>query len=399
VIRIHDHLAGDEVRFHCAESPRDLREVQDFVMMNPVLALDTEGTGLNCYRPDWRMRTFQLGDATDAYVIPAQFKKFIWWVMKSDTRWIGHNGPYDIRCTDRHLGRRTRVVCAETHIPSHHRDSRGQREGGIGHGLKELSVGLVDRNADKWEKALKAAFKKIIIPIEGQVYKSGPRKGTQKFRKAKMSEGWGLIDLFHPAYIAYAGADPLLTFRLRDKLKPVVDEFRDLYKFDHELALACDTLQRRGIRLDINYTKRLSAAYLRKANKLQQRVAESGCDNINSTAQIADALLSMGVKLTETTDTGKWKVDADLLRKLLEDPYANAKVKDFIHCLLVAKQVLKRRTTYAEGMLRERDENGRVHPSINSLAARTARMSAGIFQQLPTKDRESEELWESEDEL
>jgi hypothetical protein len=49
-------------------------------------------------------------------------------------------------------------------------------------------------NAGKWEQALKAEFKKITIPIPGEVYKSGPRKGQRKVRKAKLSEGWGLID-------------------------------------------------------------------------------------------------------------------------------------------------------------------------------------------------------------
>jgi DNA polymerase-1 len=70
----------------------------------------------------------------------------------------------------------------------------------------------------------------------------------------------------------------------------------------------------------------------------------------------------------------------------------NPAVSDFIHTVLGAKQVLKRRENYTEAFLREMDSFGRVHPSINTLAARTTRMSVSNppLQQLPTKDREEE---------
>ncbi|HEY6020269.1 MAG TPA: hypothetical protein VIY48_10305, partial [Candidatus Paceibacterota bacterium] len=143
--------------------------------------------------------------------------------MEQDVNWIGHNGPHDIRCIDEHLGYETGVVCkGETYIPSHHADSRNRKEGGIGHELKELAVSVVDRDAGRWEVELKKVFKTIEIPIPGEVYKSGPRKGTPKSRKAKLAEGWGLIDPSHPAYIAYAAADPILTYRVWRHYQPTV---------------------------------------------------------------------------------------------------------------------------------------------------------------------------------
>jgi DNA polymerase-1 len=118
---------------------------------------------------------------------------------------------------------------------------------------------------------------------------------------------------------------------------------------------------------------------------------EYGCANINSTAQLAEVLAGLGAKLTERTDKGKLKVDDQVMRGLLAT--GNAEVQQFIRAVLLAKQMNKRREAYTDAMLREMDSAGRVHPSINALAARTTRMSVSgpPLQQLPTKDRGDDE--------
>lgn len=403
MIRISDRLAGQKVRFHCVESSRDLFEVRDFIRDHKLLGMDTESTNINCYRPDWQLRTVQWGHKYDAYVVPARHRRFIEWAFRQPVKLIGHNGPHDIRCIDKYLGYETKIVCHETYIPSHHVDSRGKDEGGTGHGLKELSIALIDRRAGKWDEARKAAFKEILIPMPGEFYKSngpGHRKGDPKFRKAKLEEGWALIDPMHPAMIAYAAADPLLTYWLWLLEQRFVRQFRSLYEFDRRVAQATDRLQRRGILADVDYTRRLSRAYSRKANQMMARCRdEYKCMNIQSTDQVADALLRLDAELTELTPTGKYKVDAGILRDLMDDPYSNTKIKDFIHCVLIAKQLTKRRANYSDAILREMDEYGRVHTSLNALAARTSRMSASNppLQQLPTKDREEELEWQMEE--
>lgn len=401
MIRIADRLAGKRIRFHAVENTRDLYEVRDFIREHKWLAMDTESTGINCYRPDWTLRTVQWGHKYDAYVVPAQFEKFISWAFAQPVKLIGHNGPHDIRCIDQFLGYETGVICeGETFIPAHHVDSRGKQDGGTGHSLKELTVARIDRDADKWDIARKEAFKKLTIPMPGQFYKSGPKKGLPKTRKAKLAEGWALISWKHPAMIAYAGADPLLTYWLWQQEQHLVKQFKKLYAFDLRVQLATDRLQRRGILTDIPYTKRLSRAYTRKSDSMMDRAwNEFGCANIQSTDQVAEVLISLGAELRELTPTGKWKMNAEILRDLMDDPYSNSKIRDFIHCVLIAKQLIKRRESYTEAMLREMDVNGRVHTSLKPLAARTSRMSASgpPVQQLPTKDHEDELMWESEE--
>lgn len=285
------------------------------------------------------------------------------------------------------------ICCeGETYIPSHHRDSRNRQEGGTGHGLKELAVSLVDRTADRWETELKRVFKTIRLPIEGEVYKSGPRKGTQKMRTITLSEGWSLIDPTHPAYVAYAAADPILTFRVWQKLRPVVKLNRERYNFDKRVQDACSRLTVRGMPLDIPYTQRLSRSYLREAERLMERASTVyGCANVQSGQQVADTLEWLGVQLTEVTKTGQYVTDGNVLRGLLKTT-EDEHVKDFILCVLGAKQLMKRKASYTDQMLTEVDANGRVHPSINTLGARTTRMSVSAppLQQLPTKDTENE---------
>ena len=405
MLRITDTLGNRRVRFHCVQSRSDLAEVRSFIEGNKILGIDTESTRINCYHPAWRMRTTQFGDFTDSYVVPARWRGFIGWAMAQEMYWLGHNGPHDIRCIDTYLGYDTGVVCeGETSIPGRHADSRNQGEGGIGHGLKEQSVAMVSRDAGKWEKALKEAFKEIKVPIPGEVYKSsnsktGIVKGQPKMRKIRQAEGWELIDLFHPAYVAYAAADPLLTRWLWRLRKPWVLRNPVLYRFDHEIALAVDKLQRRAIKLDVPYTKELSAGYTERAEEAMEYAASFGCENINSSDQIAQVLLSLKVKLHVKTDKGAWSTKASILRKIEKNPRTSKDAKDFINSVLVAKQVLKRREAYAEGMLREMDAEGRVHPSINPLAARTSRMSVTgpALQQLPTRDQEDDLLWMGDD--
>jgi DNA polymerase I len=392
MITISERLASERITFKCLESKEDIAEYKQFVFNHRWLALDTESTGLDCYVPSWRLRMFQCGDSHTSYVVPQRFRRTIAWTMSQPINWIGHNGPHDIRCIDVHLGYETGVQCiGETHITSHHDDSRNRAEGGVGHELKELAIAYVDRDAGRWEVELKRIFKTIEIPIEGEVYKSGPRKGSPKIRKAKIAEGWGLIDPNHPAYIAYAAADPILTYRVWKYFRPVFRTNKGLYRFDWRVALACDALQRRGMPLDVEYTKRLSRAYTRKAEQMMAVAHAYGCENIHSGQQLAKTLLDMGVRLTDRTPTGQYTMDNIVLRRLL----ASAETQDvatFINAVLVAKQCLKRRESYTDACLAELDSEGRVHASINSLAARTARMSVSrpALQQLPTKDREEE---------
>lgn len=394
MIVIKDSIANSVISFRYVETQADADEAYAFAKryLGKWLALDTESTGLNCYHPDWLLRLFQFGNAKTCYLIPAKRRKLIAAIARLQIKWIGHNGAHDIRCIDAHLGFDTGVVCrGETFLPAHYDDPRGVEQGGIGHGLKEQAIRHIDPMAGKWEVALKQSFREIRILKPGEVYKSGPRRGEPKTRAATLAEGWKLHPVKHPAYIAYAGADPILTFRLWRHYRGVRQRFSDLYKeIDHPIAQAVDKLQRRAILLDVDYTTRYREALTKAASKAAYKAQRLGCKNIYSGQQIASALLALGAPLYERTAKGAWKTDDGALSAVLEDPVTPREATELIHAILLAKRLTKRRDAYADGMLREADVNGRVHASIKALGAVTTRMSVSNppLQQLPTRENE-----------
>lgn len=387
MLTIDDTIAGERIRFYYVENELDCERALNFAKRHrgTELAFDTEATGIDCYVPGWKLRTFQMGNARESVVIPAKRRKLIAAIMALDIKWIGHNGPHDVRSVDKHLGFETGVhVAHETYIYAHHNDPRNRKDGGTGNGLKELSVAHIDPDADKWERALKAAFKAIQVPIEGEVYKSGPRKGQQKMRRINLSEGWGLIPRKHPAYIAYAAGDPILTYRLWEHTENWPHD-PELYARDIAIQDACDVLHRRALPVDTEYNRRYSAALDRAIKRGLQKLDDRyGITSVYGTAAIAVRLISLGAELTERTKKGAYKVDSKVLKGLAQDD--DPKVRELATLVLRTKQRIKRKDVYADGIYNSLDASGRVHPSINSLAARTGRMSAGIFQQLPTKD-------------
>lgn len=100
---------------------------------------------------------------------------------------------------------------------------------------------------------------------------------------------------------------------------------------------------------------------------------------------MGEALLALGAELPEKTSTGAPKVDKAVLAALAE---GDGPVAQLAVALQKAKQAGKFKTTFVEAPLATRDERDRVHPTINSLQARTARMSMSgpNLQQLPSGD-------------
>jgi DNA polymerase-1 len=152
-------------------------------------------------------------------------------------------------------------------------------------------------------------------------------------------------------------------------------------------------MMRTGLVLDEEYTRGLRGQLRDEAEHFEHVAATYGVANVNSTAQVAEALAAMGETLTERTASGNVKVDKAVLLSLADmsmqwertglrapNPLAEAVVR--------AKRAGKWRSAYADTFLETVDANGRVHPMINTMQARTGRMSiSGLaLQTLPSSD-------------
>ncbi|CAA07135.2 unnamed protein product [Lomovskayavirus C31] len=383
MIEYHHDVRGDVITVFIPETERDLREFMHWARNKPELALDTETTGLAMYSSGYKLRTVQFGTAHEAWVIHyelgGRFAEAADYVLKHCPRFLIHNAPFDWLVLDAHtpvsmesLAPRT----VDTKIKATLIDPRQPQDGGIGTGLKPLSAFYVDPSAPDTQGDLTAVFRSLGLTKE---------------------TGWAGIDLRHPTYNLYAGLDVIYTARLnpcldaehaRLSIRPT------LLEYEHEIAYMCAYMQRAGLALDLEYVDTLRRMLREEEEKHLYAAAMWGVDSVNSGAQVAEALLAMGETLTQRTDGGALKVDKAVLLPLADldrdwERIGAREPNPLAEAVLRAKRAGKWVTTYADRFANNHDPHGRIHPNINTLQARTGRMSInGDFaaQTLPSSD-------------
>jgi len=367
-------LGGTEVRISLVERAEDLGGLALWLARAPgTLGLDCETTGLDVYAPGHRLRTVQLGDDREGWVVPFEFCGMVREVLRGPRHFVVHNQSYDCQVLDRHLGVRAESLAGRVHdtkIYAHLLDPRARSEGGLGHSLKELSTVYVCESAKHADTELKAAFRKEGLD-------------------------WASVPLDHPVYALYAGLDPILAYRLWRKLMPLVVEAQlvTLLHFEHRVQECLILSMRKGMRVDVEYATGLGGRLEAESVAARADAAGLGVSNVESTAQVARVLADMGEVLTETTETGLVKVDKSVLSALADvdlqgNRLGGREPNPLAAAALSAKRASKWKVAYVDGVLERLDSDDRVHPSINSLQARTARMSISSppLQQLPSSD-------------
>ncbi|MFD0374702.1 DNA polymerase [Streptomyces sp. NPDC127112] len=394
-------LGGIPWRGYVVETRDEIPAFVEWVHGNrSAVAYDTETTGLDVYG-DFRVRVAQFGTETEAWAIPIDADpEFYGHIVRCALEHIEsltmHNAPYDWLATDQSIGFKLENMwrkTVDTRVLSHLIDSRGKQEGGTGHGLKELSNAYLDPNASVGEMELKAAFKEI---------------------KATKATGFARIDLWHRDYLLYALLDVILTSRLRRVLTPKVPgTARPLVPMEHELAFIGAHMQRKGFLMDRPYTEKLSAQYVYDYNEACDAAEALGVENINSNRQVLKVLYREGAitlprdftttldaegreewgitgrQITSgkalalgTTKSGQPQLDKRALEELVKrgNPLAKA--------VQAGKRALKWDKAYASSFLEMADSNDRIHANVNTLLARTARMSVTnpALQTLPSSE-------------
>lgn len=368
-------VAGENVKIHRIETEDDLPQYRDFVRKNlKVLACDSETTGLKIHSQGFRGRLVQFGTPYESYIMPVEhggvFVDDTIKTLRGADKLIFQNGMYDLQVFDKLWKVRLEELwpkVMDTRLYAMLIDPRASEKGGIGTSLEDLARFYIDKDvADKVKGSMGELAKKY------------------KTTKAKI---WEKVDLDDPWYNLYAGMDTILAARLASKLPSLVPQSaRPLISFEHQVAEVCSYYERTGFLLDEAYSLELAATLHETEDRNRELAYEFGCENVGSTEQVAEVLMSLGVKLKERTPTGKLKVDKKVIEGILKT--GDEKQQTFIQAVSDAKKARKWRTTWVEGFLDNMDEYGRCHASINTLQARTGRMSiTGIpAQTLPSGD-------------
>ena len=377
MIEYQHGVAGDTVAINVVETEEDLDGFRNFIRGNlDILGCDSETTGLDIYNSGFRCRLVQFGNGRESWVVPVElggrFASDVCMALLGVNTLVFQNASYDLQVFDQSLRipmERLWPKVVDTRIYAHLIDPREVKEGGTGQSLEDLTRFYIDAEVASGVKTL---MKDLATSTQG----------------ASVNTIWKKVDLFNPHYLLYSGMDPILAYRLYQKLEPLVPrESKRLPAYEHKLAEICSYMERTGFLLDVEYTENLYLELSVRESGNKEIADNYGCENVNSTEQVADTLEKMGVKIVGRTPSGKRKVDDALLSEVVEFG-VNLNQKKFAQAVIEAKKAGKWKRTWVDTFLKTRDSGDRCHASINPLRARTARMSiTGIpAQTLPAGD-------------
>jgi DNA polymerase-1 len=136
-------VAGERTMTHVPETSRDLDAFRAWVerktQSGETVGADTETTGLDIFSPTYGLRTVQLGDAHDAWVLQVEgrpeMQEAARRALLTVKRLVFHNATFDLLVLDRHLRAPFTALAPKTtdsKIIAHLFDPRPKHEGGYG---------------------------------------------------------------------------------------------------------------------------------------------------------------------------------------------------------------------------------------------------------------------------
>jgi DNA polymerase-1 len=140
-----------------------------------------------------------------------------------------------------------------------------------------------------------------------------------------------------------------------------------------------------GARLDLHYSKKKYEELLSYTDQVSKWAKTNYGLGIGSNQQLVALFEKLGAEITEKTEKGQKSASKDQLKMLVRD--GSPEVKQLAETTLSYRQSLKVANTYFANFLND-NTDGFVHPSINTMGARTGRMSIQnpALQTLPKGD-------------
>jgi DNA polymerase-1 len=307
------------------------------------LSVDTETTGLNVWHD--RIRSVQFGDRQNGFFIPYEESDAakhlaawaLWYCAKKGRPLAAHRMKFDSSFLS-NAGHNVEAICEDGKARAHLVDSTCS-------GLKPYA----GRHFGEWA-------------VEGE------KKLAAIYRKTKTN--WATIPLRTFEYWWYAAMDPVLESRvMEDTEEEVIRDYFDLYEMELDVSLALQRAEKRGILVDLEYCQE---QYDILAVQIDALKSEWDWLNLGSGDQVADALeAGWGIELPlgpPGPKTGRRKRKAD------EDTLAQYAGNELVDDVLRYRGLKKNATTYFGAYL-EQAVDGRIHTFVETLGARTGRMS------------------------
>jgi DNA polymerase-1 len=318
-----------------------------------ILGVDTETTGLSPEKD--RVRLIQFGDENEGWALPwEEWRGLAAEVLDNYTgELVLHNSKFDIRQISFDLNRsvkqwpwhRTHDTMGMAHIA----DSQRAK------GLKPLASQWVDFTAVAGQKTLDDGMHK--------------NKWT-----------WATVPITFPPYWQYAALDPVLTVYLYKHFKYILSEQRPLYDMEMGAIRVAAKMEEYGFLTDIKYSTTKAIELREYAESARSwMLNELGLDNPTPMKLTKYFVANNVPMLDKTTASGNQAMDKDVL-KSIKHPLAET--------VLNMRKAEKLAGTYLENIVKFAGTDNVIHPGINTMAARTGRMSITepALQTLPKKD-------------
>jgi DNA polymerase-1 len=239
---------------------------------------------------------------------------------------------------------------------------------------------------------------KIINPLESAALKELTRVHVDPRAAALQSildhgltdNGWtwGTVPINYEPYWSYGALDTVLTMKLFEKFWDLTapgKPYSMAYELEMNTRRITTKMELNGARVDLEYSKKKYDELISYTEQVSTWAKQNYGLGIGSNPQLVRTFESLGAEITDFTPSGQKSASKDQLKKLTID--GTPEVKQLADTTLKYRQALKVANTYFLNFLND-NTNGLVHPSINTMGARTGRMSIQnpALQTLPKGD-------------
>jgi len=199
---------------------------------------------------------------------------------------------------------------------------------------------------------------------------------------------WGTVPVNFDPYWQHGALDPVLTMRLFEIFweqcapgKP----FSMAYELEMNTRRIVTQMELNGARVDLNYSQKKYDELIDYTNQVKKWSLDTYGLPIGSNQKLVDVFEKLGSPIVERTEKGQKSASADQLKMIARD--GNPEAKQLAETTLSYRKSLKLANTYFLNFLNDNND-GLVHPSVNTMGARTGRMSIQnpALQTLPKGD-------------
>lgn len=346
--------------YQSIESGDDVTHFTNWLGSQPFITIDTETTGLEIFAPDFGVRLIQIGSPTEAWLaeLPRWPGLFEWVFSKFPGRLVLHNSAYDMPALARH---------------------------GISVPWSKVDDTMIAlRIFQPTESAgLKPASRRLL---------GGDGGGEEVLKRAMQKQKWAWHEIpidFEP-YRFYAALDAVLTARIYSlpAIQSIVRSSQ--YALEMQVRAICSRMEANGMRIDPEFVGEKYAELRYEADDLIARFA--GMVSLTSPEDLGRWFLDNTDRryLTKRTRTGRIAVDKDVLEAIASNP-GDHDASMIASAALRVRKVTKLASAYFENFTHY-NYSGVIHPSIDTFAARTSRMSIRnpALQTLPKPNSDPE---------